>query len=186
MCFCSIIILPSPENLQHLLKTSVINISVNYKKMCELWWSWVQVGQPQECRAWHQPIHTVVSSSVHWLAATAQNPWEIQGWGSPVCSTTCHVHNFTPAARSSCVSLCKSVPFRRRLSMNWARQAPSDVNRKWQQAYVQLKKMCSEEVPVPYSSAHPGAQGLGNANVIMLHEHNQSATEISAAFCQLS
>lgn len=70
--------------------------------------------------------------------------------------------------------------------MNQARQAPSDVNRKWQQAYVQPKKMHSKEVPVPYGSAHIGAGGLGNAKVTTLHECNQSTTGISAVFCQLS
>ena len=70
--------------------------------------------------------------------------------------------------------------------MNRARQAPSDVNRKWQQAYVQLKKMHSEEVPVPYGSAYIGAGGLGNANVTTLRKCNQSTTGISAAFYQSS
>lgn len=70
--------------------------------------------------------------------------------------------------------------------MNRASQAPSNVNRKWQQAYVQLKKMHSKEVPVSYSSAYGGAGALGNANVTTLCECNQSTTGISAAFCQLS
>lgn len=69
--------------------------------------------------------------------------------------------------------------------MNQARQAPSAVNRKWQQADVQLKKMHSEEVPVPNGSAHIQAGDLGNANVTLC-ECNHSTTGISAAFCQLS
>lgn len=126
-------------------------------------------------RAQRQPVCAAAATDRHQLHKTHQKFRD---------GEACHVYNFTPAARRSRASSCKSFLFGRRLSMNWARQARSDVNRKWQQAYVQLKKMHSEEVPVLHSSAHVGAGGLGSANVTTLHECNQSTTGITAAFCQ--
>lgn len=113
---------------------------------------------------------------VHLSSATAQNPMRYSEMvvNMPATSTTSRGYS------------CKSFPFGRRHSMNWARWAPSDENRKWQQAHVQLKKMHSKEVPVPYSSAYMGAGSLGNASVTALHECNQSTTAVSTAFCCLS
>lgn len=115
--FSSNFILPSPVKLpQHLLETSVISISVNYKRMCELCQSWV-LGRSATGthRARCQPSCSAVSSLVNWWAA--QHKTQKFRSGEAAHSMPAMFTSLLVAMRS-CTSLCMTFPFRRRLIMN--------------------------------------------------------------------
>jgi len=59
------------------------------------------------------------------LRSSCTKPLRSSEMGKPCTQYTCHVRDFTPAARISCMSSCRSFPFWRGLGRNQDRQAPS-------------------------------------------------------------
>lgn len=83
------------------------------------------------------------------IGSNCAKPMRNSEVGKPCVQHACHVHNFTPAARSSCASLRKSFLFRRQCSMNQARQGSLRCKQEVEAALYSAKKIAVRKCLFP-------------------------------------